>query len=475
MKRAVLTAIALTTLLANPILAQQAGSSGGVKLPEYREIKLPNGALILLAERHDVPLIAFHARLRGGALADPPGKEGVAALTAELLKKGAGKRNAQQFAEAIDSVGGDLDAFPAREATLAVGEFLARDQELMIELLSDMLFRPTFPPDEFEKVRERSIEAIAAAKDSDPRTLIGTYYHAFLFGDHPYARPVGGTEASLAAIQRDDVVRYWKNHFGADRLILAMVGDFKTNEMAARLRRSFAGWGKAPVPAPQASAKKPLAGRRVLLVDKPDATQTYFWIGNVGIARIDPDRVTVDLANTIFGGRFTSLLNTELRVKSGLTYGAQSALTRESFPGAVAIASYTQTATTEQAVDMALNVLTGYREKGADAEAVASVKSYLLGQFPPQLETANQIAARLTELAFYGLDRGDVDQYARRVSAATREDLKRLITRVYPASDDLTFVFIGNAAAIRDVVKKYGPVTEMKITETRFAPAAATR
>lgn len=444
----------------------------GVKLPSYRQVKLPNGALLLLSEKHDLPLIAIHARLRGGALADPSGKEGVASLTAELLKKGAGKRNAQQFAEAIDGVGGGLDASPSREAILLFGEFMSRDQDLMIELLADMLRRPSFPPEEFEKVRERSIEAIAAAKDSDPRDLMGTYYHAFLFGDHPYARPVGGSEQSLAAITREDALAYFKNHFGGDRLILAAVGDFNSEQLAAKLRKALADWPKAPVAAPRAAAKKPTTERRVLLVDKPDATQTYFWIGNVGIARADPDRVTIDLANTIFGGRFTSLLNTELRVKTGLTYGARSTLSRESEPGVVAINSYTQTKTTEQAVDMALSVLKGYREKGVDPEALASVKSYVLGQFPPQLETATQLASRLTELAFYGLDRRDVDEYATRVAATSQAEMKRQIERIYPSLANLTFVFIGNADAIRDVVKKYGPVTEMKITEKRFAPGA---
>lgn len=467
MKKLLLTFVIVVAVARWPL-----GAQTGVKLPEYREFKLPNGAILLLMEKHDVPLISFNVRLRGGAMADPAGKEGTASLLAELLKKGAGKRNAQQFAEAIDSVGGVLDAAPSREALLVSGEFMALDQDLMIELLADMLRRPALPPDEFLKVRDRAIESIAAAKDADPRSLIGTYYHAFLFAEHLYGRPVGGDETSLAKISRDDVAGYFKNHIRADRMILAMVGDFRTDEMAARLRRAFADWAKAPVRAPAVTAKKQVSGRRVLLVDKPDATQTYFWIGNVGIARVDPDRVAFDLANTVFGGRFTSLLNTELRVKSGLSYGASSTTSRPAEPGALAIASYTQTKTTEQAVDMALIILKGYRETGMDEAGLASVKSYVLGQYPPGLETSTQLAARLSEIAFYGLDRSDVDQYGAQVSAATQEQLKRLIPRIYPAPENLVFVFIGNAAEIRDIVKKYGPVTEMKITEKRFVPAS---
>lgn len=269
------------------------------------------------------------------------------------------------------------------------------------------------------------------------------------------------------------MLRYFNDQLGADRLILAMVGDFRTIAMTAKLRRALGDWRGAKVQAPKASAMKPVRGRRVLLVDKPDATQTYFWIGNVGVARTDPDRVGIDLANTIFGGRFTSLLMTELRVKSGLTYGAGSSLTRESQPGAVAIASYTQTKTTEQAVDMALGVLERYREWGASPDVLASAQAYLRGQFPTALETVGQLASRLAEIAFYGLDRSEVDQYLSRVSVVTTDDVKHLVTRVYPSPDDLTFVFIGSAEAIRAVVKKYGPVTDMKITDRRFAPAAS--
>jgi zinc protease len=476
MGKAVLAALLMASAAgaqgAKPPEPAKAGGSQGVRLPKASVVELKNGARLILVEKREVPLISFSAWVRGGALGDPQGKEGVAALTSELLMKGAGKRDAQQFAEAVEGVGGVLNVAPAREALQVNGQFMARDAALMVELLSDLLMRPRFEAGEFDKMRDRMVSELAAAKDGDPRFLIGTYFHAFHFSGHPYGRPVEGSEASLPTLKREDVLAYAKAHLGGDRLILAVVGDFDTKQLAQRLEAALGGWARAEGPAPVAQPTPTAKGRRVLLVDKPDATQTYFWIGNTGIARNDPSRVDVSLANTVFGGRFTSLLNTELRVKSGLSYGANSQVLRESQAGVVAISSFTKTESTGKAIDLALEVLTRYRREGMDDAMLSSAKAYVLGQFPPTLETSGQLASKLAELAFYGLEASDVDGFADAVTGASRERVLGVIQRVLPAPENLTFVLIGKASAIRDTARRYGAVTEMKISDKRFAPAA---
>lgn len=453
--------------------AQRAAVRDSVTLPRATVLELKNGAKLLLVEKHEVPLVSFSAKLRGGALGDPEGKEGLAALTAELLQKGAGKRDAQQFAEAVDSVGGELSVSPGRELLDVYGQFMARDTALMVELLSDVLMRPRFEQAELDKTRERMVSEIAAEKDGDLRAVIGTYFHAFHFGAHPYARPVGGSESSLATLKREDVLAYAKAHLGGDRLILSVVGDFDAKKLGKQLEAALGGWARASTPAPVAPPTQASKGRRVLLVDKPDATQTYFWVGNTGISRTDPARVDVSLANTVFGGRFTSLINTALRIKSGLTYGAGSLVMTHTRPGAFAISSYTKTESTSQALDMTLDVLSRYREQGVDDTTLASAKEYVLGQFPPTLETGPQIATKLSELAFYGLDSSDVDDFASRVASADRARVQAAIQRVLPSREDLTVVLIGKAADIREVARKYGTVTEMKLSDPYFAPPAA--
>src|SRR5690606_15934311 len=291
-----------------------------------------------------------------------------------------------------------------------------------------------------------------------------------LFGDHPYARPAFGSEAGLAAIGYADLRRYFIEQVGADRTILAVVGDFEAAEMRGLREKRFGNWRRGAKPAPAVQPPAPVSGRRVLLVDKPDATQTYFFIGNVGVAQGDPDKAALDLVNTVFGGRFTSMLNTALRVESGLTYGAGSRLALYSQPGSVAITSFTRNETTGEAIDLALNVLERLHAEGLTEEQLASARSYVLGQFPPRLETNAALAAQLAELSFHGLGREWIDGYAERAGQVGVEEARAVIQRVYPRGEDLVFVLIGKAEEIRETAAKYGPVTEMKITHKRFRP-----
>jgi predicted Zn-dependent peptidase len=459
----------LASLTLLPVAA--ALGAGDVKLPVYKLATLPNGAVVALVEKRDTPLVAMNVTVRGGALGDPEGRDGAASLFTDLIQKGAGNRNAVQFAEAIENVGGSLSAGAGLESLGINASFMSRDAGLMLELVADALQRPRLDAVEFDKARTLAVQSIAAAKDSDPRALMSSYGNAWLFRGHPYGRAVGGSEATLAAVTLDDIKRYYAGHVGGDRLIITVVGDFDTATMLQQLERSFGTWRKAGAAVPTAPAPAKVTGHSVLLVDKPGATQTYFWLGNVGASRTDPARTAQSVVNTVFGGRFTSMLNTELRVKSGLTYGASASFNRPSQPGAFQIASFTETSKTVQAIDMALDTLARLHQGGLDADQLKSSQNYMLGQFPPTIETNGQIAARLADMLFHGLGPEDVNEYAQRVSSVDAAAVRSTIERNFPQPQDLVLVLIGDAAKIRDAVKKYGPVTEMKITDPRFAPA----
>jgi zinc protease len=446
------------------------GSPGAVRLPEFERVTLGNGAELALMPKRDTPLVAMNVVVRGGSLADAPGREGTAALLAELMQKGAGDRDGAQFAEAIESAGGQLVVGAGAEGLSLGASFLARDLGLMIELASDALLRPRLSASEFDKVRERAIQSIAAAKDADPRALVGEYGDAWLFRGHPYGRPVGGSEESLAAVTLDDLKRHYEAQVRGDRLIIAVVGDFDPADVRRRLEAAFGSLGRSAAAAPAATKAPAVEGRRVLLVDKPGAAQTYFWLGNVGASRTDPERTAQAVVNTVFGGRFTSMLNTELRIKSGLTYGARSGFDRLAQPGAFNITSFTATESTVQALDLALATLDRLHADGLDAATLESARTYLVGQFPPTIETNGALAARLADLLLYGLGTDDVDGFAARVAAVDQAVAKRTIGQSFPVSRNLAIVLVGDAARIREQVGKYGPVTEMKITDPRFAP-----
>ena len=449
--------------------AFSSAAAADIKLPAYQTITLDNGATLLLMPRKDVPLVAANVAVRGGALADAAGKEGTADLLGEMLSQGAGTRDALAFAQAVDGAGGNLGFGSSREAITANAQFLSKDSALMLSLLADALLRPTMDSAEFDKLRKRAIDGIANAKDSDPRQLIGTYANGWLFRGHPYGRSTGGDETSLATITLADLQAFRAQQMGGDRLIIAIAGDFDAQAVTAQVREAFGGWAKASGALPQVEAKPRESGRRVLLVDKPGATQTYFALGNIGSRHGDPAEAAQDLVQTAFGGRFTSMLNTELRVKSGLTYGARSAIDRSRMPGAATISSFTKTESTKAAIDLAIATLDRLHKDGLDAATIASAKHYVAGQFAPDLETAPQLAGQLASMALYGDTRDAIDGYLGRIAAATPEQIATA-RAVFPDSKDLVIVAIGDAARIRDTMKGYGPLTEMKLTDPRFSP-----
>ena len=451
-------------------LASVGAAAQGITLPSVERVELDNGVVIVLLEKRDVPLIGLEAVIRGGATSDPDGQAGMASLLAGLLEKGAGERGAADFAEAVDSVGGALSAAAGLESITISGEFLARDQGLMVELLADMLQSPTLADAEITKLRDRRIDLIRAAKDGDPRRLTPIYGAASLFSTHPYGRPIRGSEESLARISPADVRGHYEGYFGADRLIISIAGDIDANAMLERLSDAFSDWRAATAPLPVFDAPEPVVGRRVLLVDKPGATQSYFWIGNVGVSVNYALRAELDIANTLFGGRFTSMLMDELRTKAGLTYGASSSLRRPSKAGSVAIVSYTKTETTVEAIDLALSLLAKLRDAGVADDMIVSGKNYILGQFPPRFETAEQLAAQFATLEAYGLDASYINDYGSAVASAAGESIRSVINDVYPEPDNLVFAIIGDADQIREQLARYGDVTEMPLTDPRFHP-----
>lgn len=443
-------------------------AASAVKTPNFEKVQLGNGATLLLMERHDVPLIAFNAVVRGGALTDPQDKLGTASIVAGLLEKGAGSRDANAFAETVASVGGTIETGTSTESLSVSGSFLARDQKLMVELLADVLQRPRLEQAQFETLRDRYIEFIRAAKDSDRSALTPIYGAASLFGAHPYGRPVGGSEASLAAIEHSDVQQYYQDQVGADRVIISVAGDFKTAQLKSLLTRAFSNWRKAGQPLPSVPKPAAITTRRVLLIDAPDAVQSYFWAGDTSVAKKDPRRASLDIVNTLFGGRFTSMLNTELRIRSGLSYGANSHFDRMADGGSWEFGSFTRTEKTIEAIDLAFATLDKLHQGSLDAAQLESAKSYVLGQYPLALETASQWAYQLATLELYGLDRSYIDNYGAALAAVSSEDAKRIVTDAIPPSRQMVLVVIGKADAVRDGLRKYGPLTEAKLSDPQF-------
>src|SRR5260221_12891812 len=249
-------------------------------LPPHEKFVLKNGLTVLLLEKHGVPMINLFAIVKTGSAADPAGEEGLASIAAGLLRKGTKARTAQQFAADLDYIGGSFDADATADFSSVSAEFLTKDLARGLELFSDALLPPTFPQAEVEKLLAQSIDGVRGAKD-DPQQVLGLYYYGYLYGAHPYGRPSGGDEVSLQRIKRDAIAKFYEGNYAPGNALLAVAGEVNGAEMRKKLEDVFGAWPAHTVAAPSVAPAAPAEGQRTVLVDKGDATQTYFAFGNI--------------------------------------------------------------------------------------------------------------------------------------------------------------------------------------------------
>ncbi|MFB3925706.1 MAG: M16 family metallopeptidase [Syntrophales bacterium] len=434
------------------------------KLSTYEKFKLKNGLTVYLMERHEVPLIYISAVFPAGAVRDA-GKSGLAYLTAETLFSGTKSYSKKQIEEYLEFLGANYYAYADVETAGISMSFINTDQDRVFPLLKEVIQDASFDPGEFEKRKKRLLLELAQEKEQ-PSVVIGAYFNKFIFGEHGYGNPIYGTRASVKKIRSIDARAFYNAHYRPEESALVIVGDFQTSQMKKKVQELFEAWRSKGLPAPPKQV--PVFDKsRILLVNKSDATETQFALGALGIPRNHPDYVAVQVVNTIFGGRFTSRLNEALRINAGLTYGAYSTFNAYKDSGTFAISSFTRTESTVKAIDIALDVLKRFRAEGVDQEALTSAGSYLTGQFPLLYETPDSLASLLAAMFFYGFDESFVNDFQKNVESVTVEKAREIIAKHFPG-DNLQFVLIGKAAAIRDQVRKYGELSEKEIKSDGF-------
>jgi zinc protease len=433
------------------------------KLPPYEKFKLKNGLTVYLMEQHEVPMMNVSVILPAGAIYDAE-KAGLASLTASGLKYGTKNYPKARLDEELDFIGASVNTSASKESAGLSAKFAVKDKDKVLEIIKELLTEPVFDTLEFAKEKKRVLVGLEQAKES-PRSVIGSYFDKFLYGDHVYGNVVQGRVSTVSAITVDDLKKFYKENYVPAGSAIAIVGDFNAKEMKALATKLFSGWqGKQtginlaskPLPVPPAN--------RVLLVNKDDAKETTFYIGAPGISRNNPDYVSIEVVNTLFGGRFTSMLNDELRVNTGLTYGASSRFIPLKNGGSFVITTFTATKTTEPAIDKAIEVLNKLHQNGIDETSLASAKNYVKGQFPPRYETSGQLAGLLTQMFWYNFDESFINNFQKNVDGLTVEKAKEIIARYFP-KDKLQFVMVGKSADIKKIAEKYGPVTEVQIKE----------
>lgn len=459
----------MKTLMTIGLLCVAAHASAAeFRLPAFETTKLPNGLTVYLMERHEAPIIAVRAVVKAGSVNDGA-QAGLASLTAEATLLGTTKRNKAAVDRAFDFRGARVMAGGSSEQVIIDADFARDDASELMPLLAEMVTTPSFDAAELAKLQKRRLIGLAQAKEA-PRNVVRSYYNSMLFGTAPYATPGSGTVASVTALGQQDVQSFHQRYYRPDNAAIVVVGDFKTAEMKERIASLFAGWSASgAAPQAQDNGKVQADKARVWLVNKPDAIETTFMIGGRGIARNDPDYVPLQVLNTVMGGRFTSWLNDELRVNSGLTYGARSEFATYSQTGVFGISSFTASKNTKPALDLALKTYNRLWDKGIDAATLESAKAYVKGQYPPRFETSSQLAALLGDMFVSNVGREQIDNFMRDVDALTPARAKALAERHFPRNN-LQMVLIGKAEEIRPIAAAYGEVTELEISADGFQP-----
>ena len=380
--------------------------------------------------------------VRAGAAQDPKGKMGLAMLTASLLDQGAADRTAEQIADEIDFVGGIIGTGAGTDLTYINTVVMKDSLSLGLQLMADVVRRPTFAPDEVERQRQQAMSGLKVAAE-DPDTVASQVIDRLIYGFHPYGLPGSGTAESLATLTRDDIVAYHKQFFVPNNALLAVVGDVSADEAMAGLEKAFGDWAAGEVPTFK-PIDPPQPTKRVIVIDRPDAVQTEIRVGQLGIPRRHNEYLVMDQVVKILGGEGANRLQQVLRSQRGLTYGASADL--ETYKTAGGIVAETDTRTDATAEVLRLTVDEFWRlqrERVYDGE-LEGAQAYLAGHFPLTIETPDAIATQVLNQLFYELPLEELQTFPERVRSVSPDEVQR-VARSFLHPDRLAVVLVGDA------------------------------
>jgi zinc protease len=413
-----------------------------VKFPPYELRKLPNGLQVVIVSHHEQPSVNVRMIVGAGAAHDPKGKMGVAMLTATLLDQGAGQRSAEQIADGIDFVGGILSTGAGTDLTYISTLVLKDSLPLALELMSDVVRRPTFAQQELDRQRQQALSGMKVSAE-DPEAVANQVIDRLIYGFHPYGLPGSGTVESLSSITRQDLVDFHRQYYVPNNALIAVVGDVAADEAMAGLTKVFGDWAQGTVASLQPT-DPPQPTKRVIVVDKPDAVQTEIRIGQIGIPRRHQDYLAMDQAVKILGGEGANRLQQVLRSQRGLTYGASADLDTYKTTGGVVAETDTRTDATAEVLRLAVDEFFKLQRERVYEGELEGAQAYLAGHFPLTIETPDAIATQVLNQLFYELPLEELQTYPERVRSVSPDDVQR-VARNYLRPDRLAVVLVGNA------------------------------
>lgn len=378
----------------------------------------PNGMTVLVKENFSSPSVVIDGLVRAGAADDPLGKEGVSAFTSRAVMRGTTCRTFAQIYEEIEAVGATVDVSSGINLTSFGAKSLAEDLPLVADILADVLQHPAFPGAEVEKERGEIMTDLEE-RANNTRRMAGLTFRELLYpGDHPYRRSVQGYTATVAAITCEELFNYYRSAYGANGLIVSIVGAVKAEEALRIWEDQFGAWIGAQVDRGLPPSAPRLIERREKRVDIPRKSQSDLVLGFIGPHRSAPDYLDARMANSILGvfglyGR----LGARVREKGGLAYYSYSQLEGGLGPGAWQVVAGVDPANVAKAIPLIQAEIKRMIETKVTARELKDNKSYMIGSMPIGLETNDGVAGIILDMELYGLGLDYLVNYPDRINA----------------------------------------------------------
>jgi zinc protease len=427
-------------LFITPLPAQADGPLG-------KRIVLENGMVLLLSEKHELPVVTVSMAIKAGSVVEPADKPGLASITASLLTQGTKSRTANQISREIDFIGGSLSVLGGDDFASANLRVLKKDIGAGFDLLADVLMNPVFDQKEIDRKVKETLAAIQRQKE-EPEVIAGEAFTKAVFGAHPYGRTSDDVAAYLPRITQRDIQDFYSRRYGPNDCIVAIVGDVTEKETVALLRQRFAGWKPAEKGDPPHAHPAAITSLTVKKMDK-NITQANIAMGQVGISRENPDFYAVVVMNYILGGGgFSSRLMDNIRDNRGLAYDVRSSFAAQKEPGAFRVWTQTKSESANEAIVEIFKELKRIRTEPVSDKELADAKAYLTGSFPLRMDTSAKIASILTSIEIFKLGLDYPQRYASLINGVTKEDILR-VAKKYIDLDHMVMVVLGNQEKIQ--------------------------
>ena len=436
------------------------GTARDIHFPPIARANTTTGLEVNTVSLTGVPVVQVKLVIRTGSAADPAELPGLAQFVAQMLKEGTAKKTSAKIAETVDFLGARL-AIGNDEETISINVQALSDQlPQVLDLVAELATQPIFNEAELKKLKKRELDRLSLSSQS-PNFLARREFWKALYGSHPYSH-VDTTKDAIAKIKRTDLQKWHQKYFTSTNAYLIVVGDVSSNGVLDQANKAFKTWAARPVPGNAYPQPPERSAREVVLVDRPESVQSVIYVGNIALARRDPDYVPLLVANQVLGGSAASRMFMDLREKQSLTYGAYSDVDEGLVPAPFRAFAAVRNEVTAQAMKAFVHHLERISSEPVPASELADAKRLLIDSFPLHIETPGEIAALVSELRTYGFPDNYWDGFRTEIQAVTAEQALAAAKK-YIQPNKALIVVVGKAAAVKPFLDPYGPVKVLDV------------